>query len=194
MQTEDQLSPPNHVQFIVDKQGSILSGSWAPRVLTVDAEHFCLFLSRKDHADQYSHHSMRVHRVTVWPDIGEGVIHELPESTAAKLTFCVTGPASERVEKPAHGPHTASSAHGDGGDRMSTGTFIEHGEKTWVLRCSTGRQLEQVVGTIYELCAARNAHHAAQALTPVKGVEKSLYHSGEGTASTSAKAQNTGNV
>lgn len=147
-------------QFVIDKQGILLKSTWTSRVLTFDPEYRCVYLSRRDHPEQLCYHRMQVTSIQAWPEYDPKRVRDPPDSAAAKLSFCVTGENSTKVEKAPPtstdaAPSTRSrEASATTVEQLRSGTFVSVGEETWVLRCCSAHELKRVLGSFSEFILA----------------------------------------
>lgn len=79
------------VQISVLKQGSLESGSWTQRVLTIDTSSNTVTISRKNHPEQVFYHSLEVVRVQMWPRYKASEMVGQFNSMKAKLTLRIFG-------------------------------------------------------------------------------------------------------
>lgn len=82
--------PPS--QFVIEKQGSIEEDLWHTRILTIDAPHHHLYLSKAKNVEELRHRCMvRIDAVKLWPAFNSLRIGEPFESAEAKRTVCIKG-------------------------------------------------------------------------------------------------------
>lgn len=90
MQRQPQPPPPS--QFVIEKQGSLEEDLWHTRVLTTDAPHHRLYLSKAKNVEELCHRCMvRIDAVKLWPTFNSLRIGEPFESAEAKRTVCIKG-------------------------------------------------------------------------------------------------------
>ncbi|KAK7201507.1 hypothetical protein NESM_000214500 [Novymonas esmeraldas] len=79
------------IQFVVLKQGSIESGNWTQRVLTIDTKSNTVTISRKQHPSDVLYHSLEVVRVQTWPRYKASDMAGQFNSLKAKMTLRIFG-------------------------------------------------------------------------------------------------------
>ncbi|KAG5471467.1 hypothetical protein LSCM1_01556 [Leishmania martiniquensis] len=82
---------PKAVQFSVLKQGSLESGSWTQRVLTIDTASDTVTISRKHHPEHVLYHSLEVVHVQMWPRYKASEMAGHFNSLKAKMTLRIFG-------------------------------------------------------------------------------------------------------
>lgn len=84
------LPPPS--QFVIEKQGRFEEDLWHTRILTLDAPHHRLYLSKANKAEELHHRCMvRIDAVKLWPTFNSLRIGEPFHSGEAKRTVCIKG-------------------------------------------------------------------------------------------------------
>ncbi|KPA74443.1 hypothetical protein ABB37_09130 [Leptomonas pyrrhocoris] len=78
-------------EFVVVKQGSIKSGNWTQRVLSLHPNLGLAAITSKDAQDDKLYECVRVANVQVWPQYQGKHIKESYQSTEAKLTVRAKG-------------------------------------------------------------------------------------------------------
>jgi hypothetical protein len=87
-----QQLPPPPTQFVIEKQGRFEEDLWHTRVLSLDAPHHRLYLSRAKKAEELQHRCMvRIDAVKLWPTFNSLRIGEPFHSEKAKRTVCIKG-------------------------------------------------------------------------------------------------------
>lgn len=81
----------DRVQFDVLKQGSVDSGSWSERVLTIDTRTRTMTISRRGHPEVLLYHAVQPATVQEWPHFCREVIADTFHSREAKRTVCILG-------------------------------------------------------------------------------------------------------
>lgn len=81
----------DRVQFDCLKQGSIDSGSWSARSLTIDLRTRTITISRRSHPEVVLYHSLEPTNVQEWPNFCRETITERFSSAEAKRTVCILG-------------------------------------------------------------------------------------------------------
>ncbi|KAG5495986.1 hypothetical protein JIQ42_02870 [Leishmania sp. Namibia] len=82
---------PKAVQFSVLKRGSLESGSWTQRVLTIDTASDTVTISRKHHPEHVLYHSLEVVHVQMWPRYKASEMAGHFNSLKAKMTLRIFG-------------------------------------------------------------------------------------------------------
>lgn len=78
-------------QFAVRKQGSIASGNWSTRTLTIDTDTATATVSRRNHPNNLLYHSLEVKVVQMWPRYLPETLDDDYTGLQAKMTLRIVG-------------------------------------------------------------------------------------------------------
>lgn len=149
-------------QFFLEKRGGKHHQSWTSRVLTLDRERQCIYMSKKGSKELVLNKRMSPIRVSCWPEYRDQVVYQLPGSKKAELSVRVEGwwaPATHddwaRLDYTGATVAEAEAPLSFADGRPTTlldPHAVPRGKKTeWVLRCNSEEQLWLLMLHLQEL-------------------------------------------
>lgn len=175
------IPPPPLTQFVVDKQGRFATDHWSSRVITLDVEHRCLYLSRRHHPELLFYHRMEVQEVVLWPHWEFYRVKDLFQSPRAKLTFMIKGLCGELfcASSNSHTPVTRSTDAVESSGSVCGRIYSTPIERVWMLRCSTADDhatLVQLVSRVLEPKRAEKSSLEDSGVHSLPGMSSSNIH------------------
>lgn len=154
---------------LVEKQGSFAYEEWSGRILTVDNESGCLFLSRKGAPHKRTYHKLIVRKVQTWPYYNPDYIEFRFSDESARLVVVIQGRSVKATKEDAARvaqalPAVTTEYHAEPIDAMgfpSQGEEWEHGIKLevptswmkkgsdlWIVRVGSVTALAELIDSL----------------------------------------------